>query len=222
MASRNIEKVGTKGSLAWMQVLVNRYPEMLNAAVGNVTGIDPAVIDWVSPLADDDFAEYRDQGFLERLGIELTRHSLSAFWPSLGPQWDALARTRSSVILLEAKAHLNELKSTCAAGEASMAKIHNSFNLVKVGVGAARDSVWTTPFYQYANRLAHLYLLRELNDIDAKLVMLCFLNDREMRGPETEAQWSQEISKVHDTLGIRYLPICEHIQHVFIDVRNLA
>ena len=222
MASRTVQKIGTKGSLAWMQALVNRHPKVLNAAVGTVLGIDPATIDWVSPLAADDHAEYRDQGFLDKLGINLTRHSLSDFWPNRGPQWDALARTPSSVILVEAKAHLNELTSTCAAGDASMAKIQRSFDMMKDGIGASRDTDWTTPFYQYANRLAHLYLLSELNGIDTELVMLCFLNDREMRGPETAAQWHDAISLVHDTLGIASLPILEHVHHVFIDVRDLA
>ena len=221
MVIRTPQKVGTKGSLAWMQALVNRHTDVLNAAIGAAVSIEPDAIEWVSPLANDDHAEYRDQGFLDKLRITLLRHSLGTFWPNRGPQWDALARTPTGVILVEAKAHLNELTSTCAAGEASVTKIQRSFDMVKDGIGAPREADWTTPFYQYANRLAHLYLLRELNGIDTELVMLCFLNDREMRGPETAEQWSGAISMVHDTLGIPSLPILGHVHHVFIDVRGL-
>ena len=36
---------------------------------------------------------------------------------------------------------------------------------------------WSGTFYQYANRLAHLYLLHELNDVDAWLVFVYFVGD---------------------------------------------
>jgi len=44
---------------------------------------------------------------------------------------------------------------------------------------------WTQSLYQYANRLAHLYLLRELNGIPAFLVFAYFVDDQEMHGPTT-------------------------------------
>ena len=42
--------------------------------------------------------------------------------------------------------------------------------------------------YQYANRLAHLYSLRQMNDIDAYLVFVYFLNDPDLDGPHTERE----------------------------------
>ena len=140
-----------------------------------------------------DAYEYRDQGFLDKLGITLDRQPLPTFWPTGGPQWDALGRTNSGVILIEAKAHLNELTSTCAAGPISLARIQQSFGLVKRAIGAHEHACWTTPYYQYANHLAHLFLLRELNGINAELVLLCVLNDHEMRGPTSENPVAQSV-----------------------------
>lgn len=218
MPPRLPQKPGSKGSLKWVQTLVNQHPAILNTAIGDALGIEPASIEWRSPLAADDHAEYRDQGFLDALGINLPRHPLPAFWPDRGPQWDALARTSTGVILVEAKAHIREMTSTCAAGPASMARIQASFSMVKQAIGAPADADWTTPYYQYANRIAHLYLLRELNGIEADLVNLCFLNDHEMAGPTTAGQWQEAIQTVHAALGLPSGGLMKHVRHVFVDV----
>jgi hypothetical protein len=44
---------GNRGSLRWIQKLVNERPDVLDAAIGI------GRVEWLSPLATDDFAEYR-------------------------------------------------------------------------------------------------------------------------------------------------------------------
>jgi len=62
-------------------------------------------IEWLSPVKSDEYAEYYDEEFLERLGVSNVRVPLHSFWPRSGPRWDGLARTDSGkVILVEAKA----------------------------------------------------------------------------------------------------------------------
>ena len=91
-----------KGSQRWLQTYVNDAPGVLNERIGL------GDIEWVSPLANDDYAEYRDQAFLDRVRAELPRRNLATFWPNGGPQWDGLGRAASGgVILVEAKAHVN-------------------------------------------------------------------------------------------------------------------
>jgi hypothetical protein len=204
-----------------MQALVNRYPDRLSDAVGAAIGQPASSLSWVSPLADDDFAEYRDEGFLSKLGISLSVRSLESFWPARGPQWDALAVTPNSVVLVEAKSHLNELGSKCAAGDISMLRIREAMRTVQQGIGIAEERDWTTQYYQYANRIAHLYLLRELNGIDAELVLLCFVNDREMNGPSLDRQWLDAFKVVESSLGILPHALMDHVHHVFIDVSDL-
>jgi hypothetical protein len=87
--SRFPQKLCPKGSQRWIQWFVNHAAHVLDAAIS----LGP--IDWRSPLREDEYAEYRDEAFLARLGIALPRRSLESFWPRGGPQWDALGRADS-------------------------------------------------------------------------------------------------------------------------------
>jgi hypothetical protein len=222
MPDRITQPPGYKGSLKWVQLLVNKEPQRLSDAVGASIGVPADTIRWVSPLTDDGFAEYRDQGFLDRLGVTLDHYPLKNFWPARGPQWDALGRAGERVILVEAKAHLAELKSSASqAGPESLIRILASLELVKSSFGVHPSMNWTGNYYQYANRLAHLYLLRHLNHIPAELVNLCFLKDRTMNGPTTAAEWHTTIKQAEASLGIQDHWLLQHVHHVFVDVSDL-
>src|SRR5687767_14622421 len=126
---------------------------------------------WLSPLASDAYAEYRDDVMLSKIGARPGAVPLSGFWPARGPQWDALGRTsRGEPLLVEAKAHIPELLSprTRATGR-SLSTIRAALARVKRAVGSRAEADWSTTYYQYTNRLAHLYLLRTLNRIPACL-----------------------------------------------------
>jgi hypothetical protein len=86
MPDRTPQPLGKKGSLKWMQVMANNHPHLLSKAIGAAIGVPPDSIEWVSPLESDDYAEYRDQGFLNRLRITLDDYPFKAFWPAPGPQ----------------------------------------------------------------------------------------------------------------------------------------
>jgi hypothetical protein len=180
-------------------------------------------IHWLSPLKDDDFAEYSDQAFLERLGIALERRPLGSFWPKGGPVWDALAKTdRRQVILVEAKAHIPELVSprTGATG-VSLRRIRQSLAETKLFLGSRSEADWSANFYQYTNRLAHLYLLRELNGVQAFMLFLYFINDKEMCGPSTQAEWKGAVSLLKSFLGLQRHKLSRYVLDRFIDIREL-
>jgi hypothetical protein len=81
-----------KGSQKWLQILVNEKQEFLNSLVcDSLNFAENESVEWRSPLKSDDYAEYRDQAFLDRLDIKLEKEPLNQFWPIRGPQWDALA-----------------------------------------------------------------------------------------------------------------------------------
>ena len=105
------QKPGAKGSLKWTQRLVNDRPDLLNDKIIRQAGLPKrGTIEWRSPLANDDYAEYRDQAFLELLDISLSKHPLEDFWPAQGPQWDALGKsTDGTLFLVEAKSHISEV-----------------------------------------------------------------------------------------------------------------
>lgn len=161
-----------KGSQRWLQHFVNDVPEPLEREIG----LGP--VEWLSPVAADDYAEYRDQSFLDRLGVVPERETLSSFWPSGGPQWDGLGRTSDGTCLLvEAKAHINELYSpaTAASAESSLVTIRSSLAMARRALCPAVECDWSKQFYQYANRLAHAYFLNDLNAIPTKLMSVYFI-----------------------------------------------
>ena len=211
------QQASPKGSQRWLQWLVNDASELFDRQIGL------GRIDWRSPLRDDDFAEYRDQDFLNLLSIELRKRPLASFWPRQGPQWDALGRAPSGeVILVEAKAHVNELYSPPmgASAESSREQIKTSLGETSQGLGVLGGHDWWKRFYQYANRLAHAYLLDRLNGVPARLVFLYLVGDADVGGPTSRAEWQTVIHTVHAELGLLALPA--FAMDVFIDVRSFG
>lgn len=80
---------------------------------------------------------------------------------------------------------------------------------------------WTSTFYQYANRIAHLYLLRHENAIRAHLVNIYFVNAADVGGPTTEAEWKGAIKVVESNLGLGRTRLDKYIHKAFVDVTSL-
>jgi hypothetical protein len=223
--SRFPQQIGTRGSQKWIQLLINDCPQLINTPLQRECQLAADEhITWVSPLKSDEFAEYRDQEFLHQIGVSLKQRPLNTFWPSSGPQWDALARTdKGKVFIVEAKAHITEIVSSgCGASSQPKALIEKSFHEVESYLKIQSLTEWTTVFYQYANRLTHLYLLRELNNIPAYLVFVYFLNDKEMNGPATKEEWISAIQVVEEVLGLgKKHSLKPYIIDVFIDVNDI-
>lgn len=220
MARFPFESPAIAGSQKWLQILVNDRPEILDGKIVEASGDKiRGEIDWRSPRKSDEWAEYRDQAFLDLLEIRLTKRSLADFWPAGGPRWDGLGCAKKNVILVEAKAHLGETDADCQAGPGSLARIRETMNEVQThyGVTPARD--WTKGYYEYANRIAHLYLLRERNKIPAWLVFLHFVGDEEMAGPKSDRGWNPERTKIQRALGLKD-PV-PGVLEVYVDAREL-
>ena len=216
----------TAGSQKWLQLMVNDCPELLNAIVAPGLGVAPAAIQWRSPLRADEYAEYRDDGFLRLLDLRLPQRGLVGdFWPERGPQWDALGLTDGGgIILVEAKAYIGEMRSgPSGAGGISSRRIEASLRETQRFLGADAGASWAdSEFYQYANRLAHLYLLAQLNGLDAWLVMLYFRNDVAMGGPERIRHWEEAIAAEHAALGLpQQHPLAGRVAHLYPNVRDL-
>lgn len=212
-----------RGSQKWIQKLVNEKESLFNSHVGRSLRLsDGENIDWLSPLKSDEYAEYRDQAFLDKLKIRLEKTRLEQFWPARGPQWDALGKTSlGKVLLVEAKSHISELISSLQAESTeSKTRIRRSLEVTKHALNCHANVDWSQRFYQYTNRLAHLYLLRE-NDVPAYLVFVYFLNDAEMKGPSTVLEWEGAEQLLHSYLGLGRNMLWKFITEVYIDVREL-
>lgn len=163
---------------------LGRHRNLLDKAVRDVTGCGPLVwldfgFDPNNPWHD---AEWKGLYFL------LEDNSLQSSWHDYWPQgrgihnWDAVARADlgkgTEWILVEAKANLEELKSTCQAGKKeSVQKITAAFNATKKALGVPADTDWMTPYYQYCNRVAALHFLQS-HGVDGRLLFIYFCGDK--------------------------------------------
>ena len=169
------QKSEGKGSLRDIQILINEHPEILNALIQEYVSLqENSNIKWLSPLKKDSYNEYRDDDFIEKLEIDLKKVKLKDFWPRQGPQWDALGKSDNGIVfLVEAKANIPEISSPgTKASTISKQQIVSSLGKTKEFFGIVNDIDWSGKYYQYTNRLAHLYFLKELNDIDYNLVYI--------------------------------------------------
>ncbi len=206
-----------------MQKVVNENPELLNSMIGIDLDLpENEKISWLSPLEDDKFSEYGDKQFIKILDVK-TEKPLEDFWPSGGPQWDALGRSNAgSLFLVEAKSHIPELISSLKAeNEDSVRLIHESLEKTKRYLNSNVEVDWSHRFYQYTNRLAHLYFLRVLNKLPAYLVFVYFFNDVEQKGPISVYEWEGVLKLLHSYLGLGRHRLKKYICDLFIDVNIL-
>jgi len=212
------------GSLRDIQILVNGFPDFFTNKIKEHIMIESDRIDWVSPLKDDDFSEYRDNGFIEKLGIRNLETSLSAFWPKRGPQWDALGRGNGKeYFLVEAKANIDEIVSPeTKATEKSLDLIKKSLDGLKKYLNVNNKIDWSGTFYQYTNRLAHLYFLRALNKLPANLIFVYFIGDDSVSGPKSVEEWNAALMVMKKYLGLSTHKLAKYIAEVFIDVKQIG
>ena len=215
----------TKGSQKWIQLLVNEYRDVFASALERRLATELAEgITWLSPLRYDEYAEYRDVDFLVSLGITGPKVALEEFWPGNGPQWDALGKASETgpFLLVEAKANIPEIASSCAAvSEDSLGLIRRSLQSTQEHLGCSSLIDWTSGFYQYANRLAHLYFLRELNGQDARLVFVYFVND-DTQIPTSLDEWRDALSLQKKLMGLGKHRLQDAVLELFVDTRELG
>ncbi len=208
-----------------MRIAVNDRPTVLMKALRE-SGVvsDTASISWKSPLGPS-FKELRDDAMLQAAGIKSLSRELRDFWPRRGPVWDAIGvSSNDESVLIEAKAHISEVASpaTKAASQASRVLIRKSLERARSHYTRGSHCDWSCNFYQYANRLAYQYFLRELSGVPSKLVFLYFLNDPDLGQPAAEAEWRGAIRLIHSVLGLPPSLRSRNVFEAFVDVRTLS
>ncbi|MGH8615301.1 MAG: hypothetical protein ACREYF_25595 [Gammaproteobacteria bacterium] len=204
---------------------MNEHTELLNTRVRESLALPHDIaIEWKSPLAGDQYAEYRDDDFLELLGVKKLEHPLSHFWPVRGPQWDALATVgRDGLLIVEAKANVPEAVSPGTGAKGKRLKdIERSLAQTKQFLGVPAEVPWSGKLYQYANRHAHLYFLRTLNKKKAYLAFVYFTRADDVDGPKTVAEWAAAMTVVKGVLGLsKRHRLSRFVGDVYIDVPEM-
>lgn len=222
--ARNENGEGHKGSLKWIQKLVNDHPQILEQELRICFSLPSKIgFRWTSPLREKNFKEYRDEDFLEAIDRSDLKEKLKKFWPKGGPQWDALGvLSDGTALLIEAKAHISEVESHMKAENPdSIRKIKDAFERTKQDLGVRSDNPWTSSYYQYANRVAHLHFLRNMNNLPAYLIFVNFIGDDEVGGPSSAEEWRDVTESIHAYLGIGHINLLQNIADVCIDIKQL-
>ena len=148
------------------------------------------------------------------------------YWPQKGNQmnWDVVGITGETFILCEAKARIGEIEKKHKDDDTSDSaqKRIKAFEFAKreIGVcGSAND--WFHNFYQMANRLYILALLKHRN-IRAMLLNIYFCGDcvRGRHCPKDAEEWrSTIINEEYEKLGIAGNPfVKERVKDLFLPV----
>ena len=222
--SRIIQKSDGQGSLRDIQILVNKNRILIdNLIKSSFEDLANQEIIWTSPIEQDDYAEYRDNDFLLKVGLDPTEIKLDNFWPAKGPQWDALAKTTSGhVILVEAKANIPEIVSPASgAGEISKTIIDKALQETKEFLNLTNDIDWSGKFYQYTNRIAHLFFLRIKCSKPTFLVNIYFIGDETVSGPKTRQEWDGALKVLHTYLGLSRHKLSKYMVDLFIEIKDL-
>ena len=133
-------------------------------------------------------------------------------WPQRGNlmNWDLVGFTidekgLKTWILIEAKAHIRELNSECKAKSIiSKEKISTALEKTAENFGIQINTNWISKYYQLANRIYILNLLKRYN-VKAKLINIYFLGDKPDKNritPQCESDWGKAITDMKNLLGI--------------------
>lgn len=150
-------------------------------------------------------------------------------WPHSGNvhNWDAVGEAKADVktllVLLEAKAHLGELTSSCTAtADDSIRRIRDVLDRTRRELGAEGQADWSKDYYQYCNRLALLHFLGA-HGVDAHLVFLYFTGDRMDLGnasrecPVTQVGWQEALNHQDEHVGVPTTsPIRQRVHKLFL------
>jgi hypothetical protein len=222
-----------KGSQKWLQIAVNECSGLLSDAITSRLPNSPTEIEWLSPLENQNYKEQRDKEFLDNLGKSRFLQKplpswpeLYKFWPRNGPRWDAHGTTdKGQILLVEAKSHIAEMRGSGsgAKSQKSIEKMAGSLREMQGFIETCRSVNWfSSPYFQYTNRLAHLYWFREINGLPAFLIMFYFLNDVEQRGPSDPAEWQSAIREAEHHLGLPEThALSDFIVSVFVDINDI-
>ena len=208
----------------WMGRHRNLFDQRVSAAVGKPC----SMINWM----DFKFNKRKLWPDSELRGLEFLydRPNLKAKWQEFWPtgrgihNWDAVGwigeEPHSELLLLEAKAYVGELESTCGATSPnSIQKIDQALDKAKRFLGADPKADWKHGYYQTANRVATLYFLTE-EGIAARLVFLYFLGNRSKgkECPKTEEEWNPAINAQWEHLGTTSSSLPDRIHKLFLPV----
>lgn len=211
--------------LRWM----GRHRKLFDERIANAVGRPGGPIEWL----DFNFAPNKPWPDAELKGLEFLynlagiKTKWKEFWPTGGGihNWDAVgwlgAEPHQELLLLEAKAHVGEMKSDCKAeSPKSIEKITQAFDNAKEYLGVGRETDWSREYYQAANRITTLHFLHHAQ-VPARLLFIYFLGDRVpgKECPRTQEGWKDAINDQWEYLGLATAhPLANRVHELFLPI----
>ncbi|TWA85150.1 hypothetical protein FBZ83_104422 [Azospirillum brasilense] len=170
--------------------------------------------------------EWQGRDFLPK--DSTARTAWTGLWPPRGsqPTWDAIGHaTHDGVeewLLVEAKANLEDLRSSCRASpQGGRPMIERALDRVKRELGVPHDRDWLTGHYQLCNRVAVFHALME-HGVAARLLFIHFVSDRGGPGrtcPGSAAEWAEALAAQDAHVGLPAgHPLDDRIHRLFLEV----
>ena len=209
---------------------LERNRAALSTAVGEAIGCD--AVEWLAaPSNSGKTRKNPEWTGLDFLPTDSpARAAWSEFWPQRGnpPNWDAVGQVTTQGgtewLLVEAKAHLGEIQSSCGAKAAGgRATIERALAETKAALGVPAERDWLSGYYQYCNRVAVLHFLTR-QSVPARLLFLYFTGDRFPDGtadcPADAKGWKSALEAQAAHVGLpEGHPLSDRIHTLFLPVR---
>ncbi|WP_439580751.1 hypothetical protein [Elioraea sp.] len=222
-------KIGNGYGSEWhLLVFLGRHRTLLDREVATVTGA--SAVRWCDFPFDQ--PDSRQEGEWKGLDFLAESTDLQAAWreawPSSGnvQNWDAVGQVQVDGLwewlLVEAKANLEEIRSSCNAREhGGRPRIARTMERTKQALGVAPDRDWLTGYYQYCNRIAALNFLRS-HGVAARLLFIYFTGDQRDRGPtcpRDRTGWMGALRAQAEHVGLPAgHPLSDRIHELFLQV----
>lgn len=196
--------------LRWM----GRHRKCFDKHVLDAIGRLGCAIDWLDFNFDakDRGADSELKG-LEFLGTnKQLQEEWNKFWPAGSGihNWDAVGWVNSGdggqeLLLVEAKAHINEMKTNCGAKDLeSINMIKQAFEKVKKDLGVPEEKDWMRGYYQLTNRVTALHFLHK-QGIPAQLLFIYFVGDRSSQArkcAQSKDEWQGPLTAQTEHVGL--------------------
>lgn len=190
-------------------------------------------IKWYSPIKETGYREFVDHSFwtgrldpnFDSFWDGMSRPE--QFWVNGGPNWDGLAvvtepNHTKTLVLIEAKAHKGEMRSSSRACKNSLRLINEQLEKAKSLMGVKTSNTWTKSFYQNANRIAYGAILNSIG-VKTEVVFVLFSNDPywAKSDPTTPIDWDKKIQESYKYLGVTEEMLqANGIKHILIDFND--
>jgi hypothetical protein len=173
--------------------------------------------------------EYKGINFLPLKAREKISENWKKYWPQTGnpPNWDAVifctpivsdSKLADEWIIVEAKAHLEEMESSSGATGTSREIISKAFDETKKRFDIQTNNNWFEKYYQLANRLAFVNFMLD-NGINVSILNIFFINgwpNDPDKNVKNQNIWKEKIRDEHIYLGINE-NAHKYISDIFIE-----